>query len=306
MHLFTFTSIASTFLYAILYDWRLLFIQSTIIFLYFLGAYLRSHGKTSVRKKIAQGSWGAPQDTSVYGTVEVDMDIVDNFIGSYNKKNPDNKITYTHFFMKLVANSMSKVPRINGTYAFGEFIPFEGIHMNTLVDIEGKNLTGVTVNNCEQLSFKEIRQNLNYKIKKIKMKKDEDTKEQMKIAKMLPSCVMACLLEFSSFITYTLGVSFKPLKLKKYPFGNIILTNASKTSIQHAYAPLVNFSRAILLVVLCSPYDKPVVNEKREVEVRKVMNVNMTFDHRYADAMTVQPVFEEFIRLVKNPELMLS
>lgn len=306
MHLFTFTSLASTFIYAFLYDWRLLSIQLTIISLYYLGARLRSRGKTTTRNKIQMGTWGAPQDTSAYGTIEVDCGIIDDFIEKYNQKNPDARISYTHFFMKLIGMSIAKAPRINGTIAFGEFVPFEGVNVNTLVDIDGKNLAGVTVQNCDSLSLSEIRTKTNSKVKALKTKKDENVKEQMKIAKMLPSSIMACLLEISTFITYNLGLDFKALRLKKYQFGNVVITNVTKMGINHVFAPLVNFTRSICIVVLCSPEDRVVVDENKEMVVKKMMNVNITFDHRYADAAAVQPVIKELKTVASNPEKMLK
>ena len=305
MHLFTVTSIVSTFLYGILFDWRLLCLQLLIIGIYMIGHKLNDHGRTSTRRKIQMGSWGAPQDPSCYGVMEFDCEIVDEFIASYNKKHPDEKITYTHFFMKALGQSVAKSPDANGTIAFGQFVPFNGVHINTLVDIDGKNLAGVTVSNCDKISFSEMRKKTNSAVKKIKSKKDANFKEQMKIAKMLPSFMMACLLQFSSFLSYYLGIDVAAVKIKKYQFGNVVLTNASSMEVYNTFAPLVNFCNAIVVAVICKPRDKVVVGEDRQMQVKKIIQLNMTFDHRYADAMSIHPTIKELYRLVANPQDML-
>lgn len=302
MHIFTFTSLLSTFLYGLLVDSRLLFIQLFIIALYFVGSYMNNHGRTSVRKKIAMSSWSAPQDPSCYGTMEFDCEIIDDYIKTFNQKNPKANISYTHFFMKVLGNSFIKSPQANGTIAFGQFVPFDSVNINTLVDIDGKNLAGVTVENCDKLSLKEIRTKTNEKVKKIKNKSDEQLKDQMKIAKMLPAPLMSLLLQFSSFVSYYLGMGLRSVKIKKYQFGNVIVTNVSKMEVYDTFAPLVNFTNAIIIAVICKPKDKVVVNDKREMVIKKMMNLNVTFDHRYADAMTVQETIKEIYKLCANPE----
>ena len=263
---------------------------------------MNNHGRTTTRRKIAMASWGAPQDPSCYGTMEFDCEIIDNYIEAFNKKNPKAKITYTHFFMKVLGNSFYLSPEANGTIAFGQFVPFNSVNINTLVDLDGKNLAGVTIENCEKLSLSEIRLKTNEKIKKIKLRKDANVKEQMKIAKMLPAPVMSVLMVVTSFISYYLGMGVKALKIRKYNFGNVVLTNVSKMEVYDTFAPLVNFTGAIIVAVICKPREKVVVNKNREMEIKKVMTFNVTFDHRYADAMSVRKTIQEIYNLCAEPE----
>ena len=265
----------------------------------------RNHGLTSTRKKIAISTWKAPEDPSLFGNLEFDCEKIDNFLNSYNKKNPEAKLTYTHFFMKVMGVGFTKSPTINGTIAFGNFIPFEGVHVSTLVDVEGKNLVSVTVNDCDSLSLPEIRKKANGNIKKMKMKKDENVKEQMKLINLLPTPIVSCVVQISSFVSYFLGKDFKPLKLKKYQFGNILVTNISSIDLDFAFAPLTNFTGAVMVVVICKPKEKIVVNEKKELVVRKMININITVDHRYGEGATLEPIIQEMYRLVDNPHEML-
>ena len=267
---------------------------------------MNDHGKTSVRKKIAASSWGAPSDPSCYGNLEFNCEKIDAFIESHNKKNPEQKISYTHFFIKLFGKSFIKAPDANGVFAFGQFVPFKGVNLNTVVDINKKNLVTIPINNCELLKFSQIREQLNKRVKDIKKNKDLETNEFMKKMSLLPTPFVSALLQFSTFVSYYLGIDFAPLKLKKYAFGNIVLTNVSSYKIYNTFAPLVNFSHSSLVAVICRPFMKPVVNEEGEIVPRKVINLNVTFDHRYGDGGMLNLILEELYRLIDNTHELLD
>ena len=55
--------------------------------------------------------------------------------------------------------------------------------MLTLIDIEGKDLAGLTVRKCDKLSIQQIVEKLQQKVSKIKAKKDSDHKKQTGAAK---------------------------------------------------------------------------------------------------------------------------
>ena len=232
-------------------------------------------------------TWNAPHDPSCYGTLDLDCEIIDKFLENYNSKNPDAKITYTHFFMKLIGLGIEKAPDANGTIAFGQFVPFKGVNISTLVAVGKKNLTGVTVSNCQKLSLSEIRKKTNARIKKIKTDKDEDTNHQINTIKFIPAFIIECIIDITSFISYSLGIGFKFLRIKKYSFGNIILTNVSPLPFIDTFAPLVNFSEAFMVAVICKPKLRAIVGPNRKMEIRKMIKLNVTFDHRYADAANI-------------------
>ena len=52
-------------------------------------------------------------------------------------------------------------------------------------------------------------------------------KRQMNIFRLLPSYVLAVLLEFIGFVSYNLYCNFKPIKVDKANFGYGLVTNVS-------------------------------------------------------------------------------
>ena len=66
---------------------------------------------------------------------------------------------------------------------FGRVVALEDLDIMTLVDIEGKDLAGVTVRKCNKLSIKELMEQVQGKISRIKSKNDSDHKKQTGAAK---------------------------------------------------------------------------------------------------------------------------
>lgn len=95
------------------------------------------------------------------------------------------------------------------------------------------------------------------------------------------------MIELTTFISYSVGVEIGAAKVKKYGYGTAIVTNCSKMEIYNSFAPLVPLCRTICVVLICRPKFRPFVGENEQVVTRKIMNINITFDHRFANIKEV-------------------
>ena len=95
-------------------------------------------------------------------------------------------------------------------------------------------------------------------------------------------------------------MGIKPIAVNKHHFGSILLTNVSGFGVDNVYGPLCSFTRNIATVVLCSPILKPVVHNG-EIKARRMLNVMMTFDHRYQDGAGVPKMLGGFKDVWVNP-----
>jgi pyruvate/2-oxoglutarate dehydrogenase complex dihydrolipoamide acyltransferase (E2) component len=289
-----------------LVDTRLLLIQGIIISLYFIGYFYNDHGMTSPRRKLLISTWSSPSNPGIYGTMELNCEIIDNFIEKFNKKNPESLITYTHFFLKLIGKSVKCSKDANGTFAFGQFVPFEDVNITTLVSIGKDQLTGVTITKCDSSSLKEIKANCSPKFKELKKDKNKDFLNKKNITRILPSFLVSTVIHIFTFISYYLGTSIKYFGIKKYSSGSFLFSNLTKLDYHFAFAPLINCTRSAIVFALCKPENKAVVNEKDEIIIRKMINLNMVIDHRYGDAAGLEPLIKEMYRLAANPEGLLK
>lgn len=101
-------------------------------------------------------------------------------------------------------------------------------------------------------------------------------------------------------MSYNFGISIPPLSLDKHAFGSVLFTNVSGFGVDNVYGPLCSFTRNIATVVLCSPSLKPVVHEG-QIKARRMVNVMITFDHRYQDGSAVGKMMNNFIDVFYNP-----
>lgn len=222
-------------------------------------------------------------DPSCYAKLPIDLTTVDDFLAKYNEENPDSKLTYTIIALKAMGEALSVSKKINGKICFGNFIPLESVDISVLVDVEGENLVNVLVKGCNKNSLKEIANQIKGKIRIVKEKKDPALNHQIKTFAKIPTFVAELIISLSSFVTYNLGIPIPQLKMQANSFGTAVLTNITGFEMYDAYAPHVNFCRTVMLGVITDNRMVPVVNDEGEIEPRKYMNFNITFDHRFAD-----------------------
>lgn len=124
-----------------------------------------------MRKKISLTAFEDPGDPSVYVKIPVNCDKVDSFLKNYNNKNPNKKLSYTIIGIKSIGEIMKK--SFSNKIAFGQLVPIKP-KLAVLVDVDGKNLANLMIENFEKQTLPEIKEQLKGKISKFKNKKDKD------------------------------------------------------------------------------------------------------------------------------------
>jgi len=94
------------------------------------------------------------------------------------------------------------------------------------------------------------------------------------------------------------------LGIPKDPFGSVMITNIGGMGIDMALAPLCPYTRVPLLMAVGSVKDRPVAVEGK-VEVRPVMTIGVTFDHRLIDGVHAAEMAREFKHCFERPEELL-
>ncbi len=70
---------------------------------------------------------------------------------------------------------------------------------------------------------------------------------------------------------------------------------------ESALVPLSPYSRCPLLICIGKPRDAPVVRDGR-VEVGRLVNIGITFDHRHADGAHCGLMLRRFKKIFDRPE----
>lgn len=303
MNVFTFCLLISTFIWSILFEKSVFLIYAIIITIYLLlSLYAQRSSLMSLNKKLHIAAYDDTGDPSCYARIPIDLTAADRFLDKYNKENPDIKLTYTIIGLKAIGEAMSVSKKINGKICFGNFVPLDSVDTSVLVDVDGKNVLNVMVIGCNKHSISELAEQIKGKIRTVKEKKDPNLNKQVKTFSVIPTFIAEILFNTISFISYNIGLPIPPLKVNPNNFGTAILTNISNTGIYDVYAPHCNFTRAILLAAICDSKMEPIVMEDGTIEARKVLNFNITFDHRFADGSDAMHMLARVKDVWMNPE----
>lgn len=263
----------------------------------------------AVFRKIAMGSWRTAADPSVYGLLEIDVSNVLAYLENINK-NSDVKVGINEFVGRVTALVMKQRPEMNGLIRLGRIYLRRHVNLFYQVNVPGgeddpigkANLLGLTIDNAEHKSVVEIAKELKSKAGRIKKGHESELTKSVKTLSMVPWQLMRYVLDLTSFLNYDLNLPLQILGMPKDPFGSVMITNVGSMGVETAWAPLVPYTRVPLLLTIGAIVDRPwVVGGK--VEVRPIMRIGCTFDHRFMDGVHAAAMNRLFTKYFENPKL---
>lgn len=266
---------------------------------------------TSPFRKIAMGTWKTAKDPSVYGYVEIDMKPVLEKLPEYCQKH-GVKVTPAHLVGKATAYCMKQRPEINGLirgsriYLRDEVALFYQVNIPAEGDdkIGKATLAGAVVHGAENMSTAQIAQTLQDKASSVRKGKDKELKKNMDVFKWLPWWMSRWYLDLASLLLYGWNLNLTWMGMPKDPFGSVMITNVGSLGIDVAWAPLCPYTRVPLLLTVGAISEKPWVVDGK-VEVRPIMPVAVTFDHRMIDGIHAAQMAKTFKELFADPEKLL-
>lgn len=257
-------------------------------------------------RKVALGTWRTVGDPSVYSEIAFNVEPALDYLQKLNDKN-GSKLTLTHFVGKACAETIKNHQEINCILRWGRLYrrSTTDIFFHVAADLKGEDLTGTVVRQIDQKSILQIGEELQAKVKKIRQSGDIDYREMKKLFRKLPAFLSRTMIDLSSYIMYTLNIWSPLLGVPKDSFGSMMITSIGSIGLERAFVPLVPYSRIPLLIAIGSVREAPwIVGGK--VEVRKVMSLCVTFDHRVIDGMHASHMAKTMKAIFEDPEKTLG
>ena len=274
-------------LYSFFNNFKFWIIYTTfMLFYYFIMKKTQRIEKSiNISSKINHTTWSNTHEPDTYTTVKLDI----TKILPYLKKKSEEinaKITPTIFTIKLMAILLKKYPEINGFIKFGIYEPKDSIDICCIVQVgEGKELANHTIISCEKKSFKEITKNLTDSVKILRERKNKDQNTKMNMYKLVPTFLTGPIVQIICYLS-SIGFKVRPIGLKKYEFGSLVITSIGSLGIEHSYAPIPPFTFVPLLLTLCKKYDVNKILENGDIETRTFLKLNFTVDYRFFNLRT--------------------
>lgn len=249
---------------------------------------LRHKKDLSPFRRIAIGTWRRTYDPSVYGTMTVTVDRALEYIEAFRQRT-GRRVTLTHLMAKVMAAALAKMPDANAVLRFNRLYLRQDIGVFFQValrdEVTGEiDLSGTTVHHAERKSLLDVVEEFDASVEKVRKRKDAALEQSRSMFRWLPSLLLGVVLRVMSFLAYTLNLDLRRAGVPKDAFGSCMVTNIGSLGLDHAYVPIVPYSRVPLLIAMGAVGEEPVV-ENGQVVIRKRMKLNATFDHRILDGV---------------------
>ncbi len=257
----------------------------------------------STWRKIALGSWGGGGDPSVYGILEINATKLIERQKRMAERTGEKAPTITAIVAAATAMVLKEHPQINGLIRLGRIYLRKTVtlFLQTAVDDEGKELSGVTIAEADKKRLPEIVAELKAKARAIREGKDPNFKKAKSTFSMIPAFLMRWLLNTISFLCYTLNLDLSGLGLPRDAFGSVMITSIGTLGLDQAFAPLVPYSRVPLLLAVGAVKEQPVVQEG-QLSIAPVFKICATFDHRLIDGIHAAKMVKTMRRCLETEQ----
>lgn len=261
-------------------------------------------------RKIALGTWNRGGDPSVYGSIAIDMSECLPLIKKWNDEH-QVKITPTHLVGRAIARTLKIRPELNGMIRAGKIYLRRSVTLFFQVNIPGQSgsevckatLSGTTIEDACTKNVVTIAHELATRAQRVRAGKDEELAKNLAVFKWLPWCLARLYLNIGSWLIYGLNLDLRRFGLPRDPFGSVMITNVGGLGIDRAWAPLVPYSRVPLVLTVGRVEERAWVVDGK-VEVRPILEIGVTFDHRMIDGIHAAQMAKVFKECFEKPEFM--
>lgn len=253
-------------------------------------------------RKTASTIYKKPIDSKIFGSVEIDITDLEQYINQKRKEGV--KITLTHFFLLATARAIKEqIPELNTYVKRGNIYSFEQIDATVSVLLANGEMGSVKMQNVDKLTLQDAAVKMKEEINK-SYKGDENATMKMKERLAgIPWPFRGWVYHTIRYITTTLGISIPSLGLSANNFGSFILSNIGSIGLDVGYPALMPSANIAFVLIMGGVSKKPwVVND--QIVPRTIITLGAALDHRVIDASHGGKLFKYLKKAVNNPKML--
>jgi pyruvate dehydrogenase E2 component (dihydrolipoamide acetyltransferase) len=257
--------------------------------------------KTPPFRKVAMGTWAHPGDPQIYGTLEIDL----TKAYAWRERLPPEapRVTVTQMVGRAIGLAMARYPDLNGFVRFRKIYLRQSVDLAFLVAVQHpsgrEDLSSIKVARVDEKGVTELAAEMAAKVERLRTRQDTELQKSSKLVSLMPGFLVRFFLWLTAFLGYTLNLRFPGIP--RDPFGACILTTVGMFGLVVAYAPLVPYSRAPIVLRVGQAKKRPVVVDDR-VEVREIVTLNATIDHRFCDGALLAKMVKVIKESFEDPD----
>jgi pyruvate dehydrogenase E2 component (dihydrolipoamide acetyltransferase) len=250
-------------------------------------------------RKIAGALWNAPNDPQIYGFLELDATALLAFIE--RARSFGHHLTATHLVGRAVAQTLVAVPDLNVRLLWDRAIPRESIDVFFITSVaKGRDLTGVKIRDVDDKPAIDVGAELADRSLRMRSGDDPDFAKAKRTMEVLPRPLLRLALRGGAWLAGDRGMNLPSLGLTASPFGSAMVSSVGMLGIPSGFSPLAWMYRVPLLVLVGEIGDKPVAIDGR-VEIRPILPITATIDHRYVDGAHLGDALRAFRTYLADP-----
>jgi len=263
--------------------------------------YDRVRNATSWRH-LALGTWSAPDNPTVYGTIEVDM--TESLALIERLRASDGlHVTVTHLVAKALALGLRDHPDGNGLIIGKRLYKRDEVDIFCQVASEdGRDLSGVKLLGVDRMPLRDIANKLNSRVAQLRARKDREVEKSKESLARIPDWLIGPAMRAVGFFTYDLGLDLSRFGIAYDQFGSAMVTSIGSidAGLGLALAPLVPFSHVPIVVLVNNIQRRPAVVGE-QILIRPMLTLGCTFDHRFIDGVTGARIASTLRRALAHP-----
>lgn len=255
--------------------------------------------KLSGWRRIASAMWDAPNDPQIYGALDIPAGPVLDFMA--RARAAGHHVTPTHLVGRAVAHGLAQVPDLNVRLHNGRAVPRSSVEVFFITAVEGgHDLSGVKIEHADEKSAAEVSRELDLRAKRLKQQHDPTFTKVKRTMEALPHPLLRLALRVTCYVANELDRDFKSVGVERSPFGSAMVSSVGMFGLPHGFAPISWMYPVPALILVGEITDKPLAVQGK-VEVRPVIPICATLDHRYMDGWHISRLLMHFKEYLANP-----
>jgi pyruvate dehydrogenase E2 component (dihydrolipoamide acetyltransferase) len=235
-------------------------------------------------RRLASALWSNPNDPQIYGSLAIDAGAVLAFIERARAEGLH--LTPTHLVGRALACALAAVPALNVRLLGDRAIPRDGVDIFFIAAIGeagSQDLSGVKLTRVEQRDVFSVARELSERSARLRRGVDAELARAKRTLDRLPRPVLRLALRLGAWAAGERGWSLPFLGLEASPFGSAMVSSVGMLGLPAGFAPLAWLYRVPALVLVGEIEDQPRAVDG-QVQVRPILPLTLTVDHRYVDA----------------------
>jgi pyruvate dehydrogenase E2 component (dihydrolipoamide acetyltransferase) len=253
-------------------------------------------------RQMAAAMWSPPRDPSIHGTLDIDAGPALRFLDEVRAKT-SARVTITHLVARAVALALRDQPELNAKVRFwGRLEQRSSIDVFVTVATDGgRDLSGARIDRADQKSLVDIAGEIGSRARAVRDGADPSYRRSRTLFKKMPWWLARPATRVCDVLVNELHLDLAGQGMPRDPFGSAMVTSVGMFGIDTAFAPFVPLARCPILILLPEVRPRPWVDGDR-IEIRPVLRLCATFDHRIVDGYQAGKMARTLIKLFATPE----